>query len=108
MRWGRGEGGQGVSHCSVMVGEGGWDRAGAEATEGGGGGHQCHNLRRNWWHTLTFLELDIPEVTGHEGSSEATDEETVRQKDLKMDICTSFACVYTTPYSTPFLSKIRF
>jgi len=38
VRWGRGEGGQGVSHCSVMVGEGGWDRAGAEATEGGGGG----------------------------------------------------------------------
>jgi hypothetical protein len=50
------------------------------------GCHQCHNLRRNWWHTLTVLELDTPKVTGREGSSEATDEETVRQKDLKMDI----------------------
>jgi len=41
---------------------------------------------------------DTSEVTGHEGSSEATDEKTVRQKDLKMDICASFACVYTAPY----------
>jgi hypothetical protein len=31
------EGGQGVSHCSVMVGEGGWETAGEEASDGGGG-----------------------------------------------------------------------
>ena len=101
------EGGQGVSHCSVMVGEGGWETAGEEASDGGGG-HQCHNLRRNWWHTLTFLGLYTPEVTGCEGSSEVTDKETVGQKNLKTDICAPFACVHTerhtTAYSMPYNS----
>jgi hypothetical protein len=42
-------------------------------------------LRRNWWHTLTFLGLDTPEVTGREGSLEATDKETVRERERERE-----------------------
>ena len=88
---------------------------GSESLFCDGGCHQCHNLGRNWWHTLTFLGLDTPEVSGCEGLLEATDKDTVRPPPKKkhtplkwISVCAPFACVYTAPYSMPFLMKICF